>query len=223
MDVGDGLDVRRELTDSLLHAFNALKEFLLSQGLRSGRLQWRLGICAVLRRHGRICVRHILRVCWTQGARLRVLRGLRVIGVAVLKRRRRVELRIIVLCRRVSYCISCCALLMAYSSAVRVGRAVAAAAIRVGLATITCLGLAVRVSAVLLVILRHDRQLMGWIESVGAMVSESRGGAARQTRKLAEGCADGAQAMLSVFGCRSVQLRSKEQSDGTADVMTNLF
>jgi hypothetical protein len=96
-----------------------------------------------------------------------------------------VELRgLFIVLRSASVSISCRATATAYSSAIGVGCAIAAASVRVRLGAISCLRLAVRVSAVLLVVLRHIRSVLGWVDCVGTMVSGCRRGAWRQTRKL---------------------------------------
>jgi hypothetical protein len=131
-------------------------------------------------RHGHVCVGDVLRVRvgWAEGAGLRVLRRLRVVRVAMLQRRGRVELRGLLVVLRVALVFtSCRAVATAYSSAIGVGCAIAAASVRVRLCAISCLRLAVRVSAVLLVILRHSRSVLGWIDCVGAMLSGCRSGA----------------------------------------------
>jgi hypothetical protein len=103
----------------------------------------------------------------------------------MLQCRGRVELRgLFVVLRSVLVFISCRAVATAYSSAIGVGCAIAAASVRVRLGAVSCLRLAVRVSAVLLVILRHSRSVLGWIDCVGAMLSGRRSGASRQMRKL---------------------------------------
>lgn len=153
MNVGDGLDVRRELSDARLCAGDAREEVLLAQGPGAVLLCW----CSSVRASGIVSVdgrkRH---VSMGNGLRatLRVLRLLRIVGVAMRERRRRRVRRLVILCCRVSSCCSSCAIAAAYASAIGVGRAVATTSVRVGL-SVAALGLSVRVAAVCLVVLRH--------------------------------------------------------------------
>jgi hypothetical protein len=142
-------------------------------------------------------VRHVLllRVGRAESAGLRVLRRLRVVGVAMaLQRRWGVELLLglVILCGRVSVAASGRADASAYASAIGVRGAIAGASIWVRLTAVSSLGLAIRVAAVLIVVLRHVWCVLGWIGSVGAMVSECRSGAGawRTAAEATESCAD---------------------------------
>lgn len=126
MDARDGLDVRGELADATLCAFDAREEVIAIERLWSWRLH--AGVCAVDTAivHWHVGVRNILllRVGLAQRTGLRILRRLRVVGLAMaLERRGRVELllRLVILLGRVSLVNSGRAGATAYSSAIGVG------------------------------------------------------------------------------------------------------
>jgi hypothetical protein len=77
MDVCDGANVLRKLSNPALGTFNALEEVLLAHRLRAGLLT-QLRCTHVSVRHRSICVRYML-----GRRRRRILRGLRVVGVGL--------------------------------------------------------------------------------------------------------------------------------------------
>lgn len=77
MDVCDGANVLRELSNPALGTFNALEEVLLAHRLRAGLLT-QLRRTHVSVRQRSVCVRHML-----GRHRRRVLRGLRIVGVGL--------------------------------------------------------------------------------------------------------------------------------------------
>ena len=83
VNIGNSLDVRSKLTDALLCAFNAREEIISAQRLGPGRLD---GVALARQAvEGHVCMRDVLpiRLRWAQGTSLRILRRLRVIGLAM--------------------------------------------------------------------------------------------------------------------------------------------
>lgn len=125
MDTCNGLDVGCELANARLCAFDAREEVLAAEGLRSRRLHAvvssRLVVCRrVVHRH--VGMRYVGWLCVCAG--LRILRWLRIVGIATtLEGRRRAELLslAVILFRRVSLLSSGRVVATAYSSVIGVG------------------------------------------------------------------------------------------------------